>query len=425
MEGGGNLYDPADGYFFYKYSPIFALLMSVIRFTTVSLQGALRVWYVILFVSLIVSSFLIKEMLSGGSASRKLGFFDVAPLVILFRYLVVNSFMRSFMALTWPWPVKLIDNILLWCVLPIFILCQFLKRKEGPYETNYDIIAIGGAVFFVLRFIMLNIDRAQVNILVMLFLLFFSYYDLKKRHVLSGMYLAIAAAIKLTPAIFLIYLIAKRRYKTLFSSLISFAVLMLLPAFKIGFSRNSEMLKGWVGALGRTMPLEYLQYKNQSLMTAVSRFFSGNSDISFLKLNGGYLTGVIALTYAVFVFILIRSFAKEKVTGGDVGAQYNLSLFFVAMTMLSPVGTKATFVYLLFPLSLLIKESFARHFKDRLLNAGLLLFVSLIYLNSGDVIGDFSVLLHKYSLMTFCLVIVFALTIYAKRTPIRAVSRTP
>jgi hypothetical protein len=68
------------------------------------------------------------------------------------------------------------------------------------------------------------------------------------------------------------------------------------------------------------------------------------------------------------------------------------------------------------PIALLIKRSFARELKDRFVNIGLVAYISLIYLNSSDIIGDFSITLHKYSLMTFCLLILFLLTAYGKIT---------
>ena len=50
MEMNTDIYDLSGEYFVYKYSPIFALIMSVIKFSTVTLAGALRAWYVVLFI---------------------------------------------------------------------------------------------------------------------------------------------------------------------------------------------------------------------------------------------------------------------------------------------------------------------------------------------------------------------------------------
>ena len=419
MESGANAYDTGDGYFFYKYSPIFALLMSVIRFTTVTMHGALRVWYAVMLISLFGSIFLIREMLSRDRINNgRLRFFEIVPLIFIFRYMVVNSFIAPYIQSHWPLPLRIFDCIFLWIVLPFFVISLIVVRKNIK-DDRHLVIALYLAVLFILRFVILNIDRAQINIPVMFFLLFFAYYEIRKKYVLSGIYLAVATALKLTPGIFLIYLVVKKRYMALFTALVSFIALLALPAFKIGFGRNVELLTGWLGALKRTFPTEYLQYKNQSIMSAVSRFFSKNSDIAFLRLENGYMTAIIIAVYAAIILTAIYSIVKRNGNGHHNNAPYDLSLFFVSMTILSPVGTKTTFVYLLFPLALLIKEAFARNLKDKFLNTGLATFLFLTYINSGDIIGDFSIILHKYSLMTFCLLIVFVLTICTKKTNMR------
>jgi len=272
------------------------------------------------------------------------------------------------------------------------------------------------AILFVLRFLILNIDRAQANILVLLLLLYFTYYLIKRNDTLAGIYLGIGMIFKLTPVIFLVYLAFKKRFKALFVSVATFGALLFIPSFRWGLKRNAELIAEWAGVLGMTFPSEYLQHKNQSLMAAISRLFSGNSDIAIAGLEGTCLTGLIAAIYAGFMFVLIYCVMRKsrEMPDADTEALYDLALFFTAMTVLSPVGTKATFIYILLPVALLIKEAFDRKLKDKVLDIGLLSYVGLVYLNSSDIIGKLSVTLHKYSLMTVSLLLIFSLTVYAK-----------
>ncbi|MBN1354454.1 MAG: DUF2029 domain-containing protein, partial [Candidatus Omnitrophica bacterium] len=260
-----------------------------------------------------------------------------------------------------------------------------------------------------------NIDRAQVNLIILLLLLFFSYYLLNNKESLAGVYLGIAAVFKLTPVLFLVYLLIKKRFKAIMSAIITFTALIFIPSFRWGIERNAYFLKGWARSLGATLPSEYLQHKNQSLMAAISRFFSVNSDVALLKLSQTPLAVLMIIFYALFLVSLIYMVIKSGQNQGGPKTQYDLALFFTAMTVLSPVGTKTTFVYLLMPIAVLIKEVFMRELKDRILLGGLLTYLSLIYLNSSDIIGgELSELLHKYSLMTLGLLIIYFLLGYAK-----------
>ena len=412
MEMNTDIYDLSGEYFVYKYSPIFALIMSVIKFSTVTLAGALRAWYVVLFIFFLTSLYLVKEILYGRGEYTRFRFFDIVPLLFAFRYLVLINFTRAYIPAQWPLWVTIYDKILLCVLVPLWILSLFFGEKKDYGKRFLFVMAL--SFLFVLRFLALNIDRAQVNIVLLGLLLFFAYYLVNKKDVTAGVYLGIASAFKLTPAIFLIYLVVKRRFKAFFASAATFIALLFMPSFKLGFRRNIELVRDWIGALRMTLPSEYIQHKNQSLFAMVSRFFSENSGISVIKLDSMQLTLLIGAVYALFMALLIYLIMRKGGKSGRDETIFDFSLFFIAMTILSPIGTKTTFIYTLLPITLLLKEAFDRHLKCKILNAGLAIYLLFIYLNSPDIVGDFCVVLHKYSLMTGCLLLIFALTAYAK-----------
>lgn len=415
LEIPGDVYEINDGYFIYKYSPIFALVMSVLKFCNSTPAQALIVWYVILFVSFVISLYLVKEILFYPRIRVGICFFDIVPFLFIFRYLILINFTSSYTPSHWPLYVKIYDAILLYALTPFYVLnllCMQRKAAEGKYLAIMLL-----AVLFVLRFLALNIDRAQVNIVILLLILFFVYYLMNKKYVAAGIYLGIAAIFKLTPIIFLLYLIVKKKFKAAFSCTLTFATLLFIPSFRLGIRRTTELIGDWINVLKMTLPSEYLQHKNQSMMAMISRFFSSGSDISAIKLNNTHLAVLIALMYVLFLVVLIYVITnKRRRLNDEREVLFDLSLFFIAMVILSPVGTKTTFIYTILPIALLIEEAFRRNLKNRFINTGLLTYVSLIYLNSSDVIGDFSTVLHKYSLMTFCVLLLFVLTIYSKDT---------
>lgn len=412
LEGAEEIYNIKDGFFIYKYSPLFALAMCTMRFRTLTPAHALCVWYFILFIFFILGLYAIKEILFRPAGGVTLSILWIIPVLFIFRYLVLINFIH-YLPHYWPRFVEPLEKFLYWTGA-VYILSLFFIRKDTKGVDYLPAITLG--ILLNLRFILENIDRAQVNIIILGLLLFFCYYLINKKDITAGIYLGIGMIIKIVPAIFLLYLLIKKRFKAFISAMATFAILLFIPYFKWGMERNVELIKDWSRMLRITLPMEYIDYKNQSLMAMVSRFFSKNSDVALIGLGQRDLTIIIAIAYMAALFILIymlmrkgkAALSKEEEMARD------LSLFFIAMTALSPIGTKTTFVYTLLPCIILTKEAFERRLKDKYLNFGLLAYTALIYLNSPDVIGDLSIILHKYSLMTVCLFILFSLTAYAK-----------
>jgi len=365
----------------------------------------------VLFIAFLTSIYLVKEMAFGTAKSPAFRLLDIAPLLFIFRYLVLVNFIPLNTG-DWPFFVRILDLGLLYAVAPLYLLGLFFTRAERQ-DGNLTVI-MPVVILFIFKSLILNVNRAQVNIVVLLLMLFFSYYLIRKKDIMAGLYLGVATVIKLVPVIFIIYLVIKKRFKALLSFAVTFFIFLFIPSFKWGITGNTALLHDWKGVLGMTLPSEYLQHKNQSMMAMISRFFSENSELALLRLDQNFLTGIVFFIYACFALFLIYCIMKKGKKPVNEQTLFDLSLFFAAMTILSPVGTKTTFVYLFLPFTLLIKEAFRRGLRDKILNISLILYLAQIYVNSSDVIGDFSIALHKYSVTTFLNILVFFLLVYVK-----------
>lgn len=409
-----NIYELGDGYLVYKYSPVFAVTMSTFRLmNNASAAQALCAWYVVLFVSFIISLYAVKEILYDNPHcnSPTPDFFAIVPLLFIFRYFIVVNFIPD-APHSWPLFIKLCDKLVYLAGIA-YMISLFFTRKNALVNDYLKIVAL--AVLANMSFVTLNIDRAQVNILILALLLLFARSLVKGRDLTSGVYLGAATAIKIFPAIFLIYLVCKRRFKAFFSSVFVLLIFLFIPSVRWGLKHNIEVLKDWAGLLRTTFPIEYIDSKNQSLLSMTARFFSKESDVSIIGLDPRYQPIVIAIVYIIFLSVLIYAVTKKKKgADGSEGTIYDISLFFIAMTILSPICSKTNFVYALLPVGLLAKEAFRRGLKDRYINFGILAYAVPAYLISPTVVGNFAVLLNKYSIMTFCFLILFSVTIYAK-----------
>jgi hypothetical protein len=131
------------------------------------------------------------------------------------------------------------------------------------------------AVLLSLRMIMSDLNHGNVNLLI-LFLVTAALYAFHRRHDgIAGLTLALAIACKVTPALFVPYLIWKRAWATLiacFAGLVLF--LFFVPSLKTGWERNINDLNSWING----MILPYLkegkvtsEHQNQSLPGLVYR----------------------------------------------------------------------------------------------------------------------------------------------------------
>ena len=139
-----------------------------------------------------------------------------------------------------------------------------------------------------------NMSLAQVDfMLLFLILLSLFAYD-KKRPFLSGVVLAFATVIKLYPAYFLLYFIAKKRFKAVIGFVVGLALFVLLvPWMILGQDNFNNSMKSWkemkadtyLQKCGRTARENYgrfdSQFKpsNQSFSSVITRYFMGDDKV--------------------------------------------------------------------------------------------------------------------------------------------------
>lgn len=469
---GREIYDKNDRYFVYKYAPLFALFM--LPFKYLHMNAALITWYALLFVSFFIAFYYLKEALDGRQKSTAYsGLIDTFMAILAGRFFILSAFTpyrfasRSifYQLLDWiiipsfmlglvimlnkkrgpeekPMPYLPVASFfiaglaytiyrmgcrrvlpeygidqagqLLYIAVPvtfllygvIVVLYVLLKEKGGA--GNPLVYAL--ASLFVLRFLLVNVSRAQANILVLLFLSLFIYCLCKERDWMAGLFLGFAILIKLTPAVFIYYLAVKKRLRAAATSVVSFLVLLLLPATRLGFSENIMRLKKWFEILSVTAAAERLQSKNQSVASAVCRFFSKDSGMAFFHLDDAWLNILIVSIYIsltlVASYYVLKNNPKAR---NDRALLAGLSLFTILMVLFSPVATKGTFIHLAIPCVFLINEAFAKNLKDKVLNGGLALYFTLSSMMNPDILKGRYSYFENCSIITVSALLLFVL----------------
>ena len=227
----------------------------------------------------------------------------------------------------------------------IFLIQKVLNHeRRRTLSTGFYLLAI----LITLRFLLSVVQRVQSDCLLLFLLSLFIYALFFRRQALAAAALAAATMIKLTPLIFLPFLLFKKRFKAFALYLGFLGAFLLLPAVYLGPQQNFTYLKNWLIVLRQT-PFDYLYwYKNQSLLASLIRFLTGNSRASFLNLEANAVF-ILCAALSLTLFGLIFIFREKNNAISQSGFSYlkEVSLIVILMIIFSPLAWKHTFVHLI------------------------------------------------------------------------------
>jgi len=208
------------------------------------------------------------------------------------------------------------------------------------------------AILVVFRFVLDTFNLGQVNTVVAGLAVAHIYFYARDKKALSAIALVLAASIKLTPAVFLVYHVAKMRLKfaaACIAILAGVTALSFLPfegrgvdAFRVFANRTVRNEQGY----------NLADPGNQSLRGAIARLATrANADDSGTDSRNPaeVLTLVIAALLLTFAVLAARR-ARSELAGA--------APFFCCVVLLSPLSWKAHFVILVFPVAYLLSLLF-------------------------------------------------------------------
>ncbi len=196
-----------------------------------------------------------------------------------------------------------------------------LLSKRFPEDAKPAPWQITLALVFCLPMLLNTLTRGQLGIITLFFGTAVFYTYLTRRKVLTGLLLAFAVTLKISPLAFLVFFfLMKREWKILLSTIVGFGLFFfILPSLAIGFHQNLELLKIWQGLMSisqsDTASQHYLWNElftpfaedNQSFYAVITRFawpseaqFIGHSNALVRFITSGL--GVLLLTLPFFKF---------------------------------------------------------------------------------------------------------------------------
>jgi alpha-1,2-mannosyltransferase len=243
-----------------------------------------------------------------------------------------------------------------------------------------------------LRFVLDNFKLGQVNIIIAMLAVAHVYCYATRRRGWAAAAIALAVAIKLTPALLLVYHLARRRWLYAMACGLCAAVLIAVSFLPFG-ARATETFGVFFNRTVRNQQGFDLAYGgNQSLRGFVARLTTDSQTIEHPQVSETPTDGTVRepssrLTLALAALLLAVAVGAAVLARTEMAA---VAPFFALMVMLSPLSWKAHFVILILPIAFIagraLDESSEGH--KRLLVSVLIVLFALSSLTSRNLFGD-------------------------------------
>jgi alpha-1,2-mannosyltransferase len=243
-----------------------------------------------------------------------------------------------------------------------------------------------------LRFILDNFKLGQVNLIIAMLAVAHVYFYATHRRRWAMAAIALAVAIKLTPALILAYHVAKRRW--LYATACGLCAGALIAASFLPFgARATETFSIFFNRTVRNQQGFDLAYGgNQSLRGFVARLMAESATIEHPQVSETPTDGSVRepssrLTLLLAAILLALAIGAAALARTEMAAA---APFFALMVMLSPLSWKAHFVILILPVAFIAGRALDESSPNskRLLVAALIVLFVLSNLTSRNLFGD-------------------------------------
>jgi Glycosyltransferase family 87 len=299
----------------------------------------------------------------------------------------------------------------------IWIICRdFLD--DGSFSRKQQIVWRSFSFFFILAFLIYNINRVQITIFIVWGALEALRLFNNKRYVQGGLLLALVVNIKIMPVVFLPYLLYNGNWKALIWVAIFSMVYLYVPALFVGGAYNAQLLASWLPEINPANKVFQLETGNLllSLNSAVPVFLTPT--VGDLPLRRNFfnldvdtamkIATLVRLATAALTLAFMRRFPFRPPTG-KVQYFWEISFVLLITPLIFPHQGKyayfylfPAFIYLVYFFMTAISAGMVKKYSLLLLIA---LLCSLIFTPfvSPDIIGGYAFAwLQFYRVLVIC-----------------------
>lgn len=209
-------------------------------------------------------------------------------------------------------------NIIL-LVLTIYLSYNLFTNKnlsQESYKTKW--FFIGWSIFLSLRYIIRNFQDANVNIVLLFFIIISFYLYYQKNNKWGLLFIGFAAAIKLFPLIFLIYFLMKKEFKGALIIFFGFVCSSFLPLFVINFHTFSNYIIIFYQYSQKMFSSQGTMVENYSIWGTLVRLFTNTpafileGKVYFANLFSINIIIIKCIVYIINICILFYMFYNSS-----------------------------------------------------------------------------------------------------------------
>jgi hypothetical protein len=238
------------------------------------------------------------------------------------------------------------------------------------------------AVVVVFRFVLDTFSLGQINTVVAALSIAHVFFFSRQKKTLSAVALILAVSIKLTPAVLLIYHIAKLRLKFVAACVALLAVVTLISFLPFGLSASAFEI-----FTNRTIKNEQgynlAESGNQSLRGTIERSIK-HADLSTSGDSNGSRNPSDSTTFILSIVVMVFSILSAVWADSELAG---VAPFFCCAVLLSPLSWKAHFVILMLPIAYLLFRMTESTRSQFLIAGTLIAAFALFNLTSPYVVG--------------------------------------
>ncbi len=278
-------------------------------------------------------------------------------------------------------------SLAMWTIMSnavfLWALLFLAKRFRDDFGIQGKFMPVICWVMFIgtLRFYLMNISIGQTDVFAAALLVLFLAAYVKGKEIICGVLIALLLQFKPSFAPILLYFLLTGKWRLVLGAVISFPVLLFLPALALGPARTVALLGDWREMLNMSVTSQLLNYKNQSITYGVGTLL--------LKLNSvknaisvGNLFIMLGGLFTLNSYVELIGFGKRGKRRDHKEYKYfEVSLLVMISLLFSPISWVATFIALIIPLGMIV--CFAVKNEERKVMCGALLaFFVLSILNT-------------------------------------------
>jgi len=300
-----------------------------------------------------------------------------------------------------------------------------IRRMAAPEFAEHGFAASALTIVFAGHYIIRDLDDAGLHLLILALIVFGIYAAWRNRTVVSGFAFALALAIKVTPGLFIPFMMWKRKWKLACICIAATIFWAALPMLWLGPSLWMHFQLQWTrvalgqvfGGVAAVAAGTEQEYQNQSLRAAVIFYLTGGSiryAASALQEANRYRYAEPIATLISLALLLYCGWRGRAPYRGLDDRQWLIdsSAVLVLILLLSPVTWTQHMVFLIPAIYLIVAEALGRISERTSIAVAMSIYVIFSLILTREILGRARyMILLEYHSQTLCMLIVLALIV--------------